>query len=122
MYRSYYIFYGAVFPAGAWNIPPCCILSGAVAMFEESEIINLILGLVSLVIVYYELGKRRIPDFQLFFAGFILVILARIFTVVEGLFWTETFNILEHISYAVSGLIFAAGCISLSKSVLGKKG
>jgi hypothetical protein len=83
-------------------------------MFEESEIINLILGLASLVIVYYETRKRVMPNFHLFFAGFIFVVLARVFTVVEVIFLEDIVNILEHICYAISALLFAAGCISLS--------
>jgi hypothetical protein len=83
-------------------------------MFEESEIINLILGLVSLVIVYYETRKRVIPNFQLFFAGFVFVAMARIFTVAEGLFLGDILNILEHVCYALSAFLFAAACISLS--------
>ena len=85
-------------------------------MFEESEIINLILGLVSLVIVYYETRKRVIPDFQLFLAGFLFVIMARIFTVVEGLFLGNILNILEHFCYVFSAFFFAAGCISLTSN------
>ncbi|KPJ97897.1 MAG: hypothetical protein AMJ60_10020 [Desulfobacterales bacterium SG8_35] len=84
-------------------------------MFEESEIINLILGLVSLVIVFYEIRKRTIPHFHLFFAGFVCVVMARIFTVVEGVFLGGILNILEHLCYAFSALLFAVGCISLSK-------
>jgi len=83
-------------------------------MFEESEIINLILGLVSLVIVFYETRKKVIPDFKLFLAGFLFIVLARVFTVVEVLFLGYILNILEHFCYALSACLFAAGCISLS--------
>lgn len=83
-------------------------------MFEESEIINLILGLASLVIVYYETRKRNIPDFQLFLAGFYCIALARIFTVVEGIFLGDILNIAEHLCYAISAWFFAAGSIALS--------
>jgi len=85
-------------------------------MFEESEIINLILGLVSLIIVYYETRKRVIPNFQLFLAGFLFIAMARIFTVVEGLFLGDILNILEHLCYASSAFLFAAGCISLNSN------
>jgi hypothetical protein len=84
-------------------------------MFEESEIVNLLLGLVSLVIVYYESRKRVIPDFRLFFAGFLFVVLARIFTVLEVVFLGDILNVLEHICYAMSAFFFAAACISLTR-------
>ena len=83
-------------------------------MFQESEIFNLLLGIVSLIIVLYETRKREIPGFRMFFLGFFLVCLARFFTVVEGLFWGDVFNILEHFSYAFAGFAFAAGCIVMS--------
>lgn len=98
---------------GLKRLYPCCSKK-EIIMFEESEVINLILGLVSLVIVFYEIRKRMIPDFHLFFAGFVLIVMARIFTVAEGLFLEDILNILEHICYALSALLFAAGCISLS--------
>jgi hypothetical protein len=83
-------------------------------MFQEGEIFNLMLGVVSLVIVLYEIRKRAIPGFRMFFSGFIFVCSARFFTVVEGLFWGDIFNILEHFSYAFAGFAFAAGCMVLS--------
>lgn len=90
-------------------------LTKEMIMYEESEIINLILGLVSLVIVFYETRKRTIPDFRLFFAGFFCVVCARTFTVVEGLLLGDILNVVEHIFYALSALFFGAGCISLSR-------
>ena len=83
-------------------------------MFQEGEIFNLMLGVVSLVIVLYETRKREIPGFRMFFWGFIFVCSASFFTVVEGLFWGDVFNILEHFSYAFAGFAFAAGCMVLS--------
>ena len=83
-------------------------------MFQEGEVFNLMLGVVSLVIVFYEIRKREIPGFRMFFWGFFFVCSARFFTVVEGLFLGDLFNILEHFSYAFAGFAFAAGCINLS--------
>ncbi|NJD77012.1 MAG: hypothetical protein FIB08_07945 [Candidatus Methanoperedens sp.] len=50
---------------------------------------------------------------HLFYAGFVFIICAYIFTVVEGIFWGGLFNLLEQVSYALSGVLFAAGCRSL---------
>lgn len=83
-------------------------------MFQESEIFNLLLGLVSLAIVFYEIRKRHIPGFRMFLLAFVFICTARLFTVVEGLFWGDILNLLEHFSYAFAGLAFAAGCISLT--------
>lgn len=86
-------------------------------MFEESEIINLILGIVSLVIVIYETNKREIPGFRLFLAGFLCVVLARIFTVVEGVFLRDILNTLEHLSYVLGAFLFVIGCWSLNRQL-----
>ena len=83
-------------------------------MFQEGEIFNLLLVLVSLVIVLYEIKRRKIPGFQMFLWGFFFICSSRIFTVVEGLFWGDVFNILEHFSYAFASFSFAVGCIVLS--------
>jgi uncharacterized membrane protein len=83
-------------------------------MFQEGEIFNLLLGVISLVIVFYEIRRRKIPGFQMFLWGFFFICFARFFTVVEGLFWGDIFNILEHFSYTFASVAFAAGCIVLS--------
>ena len=83
-------------------------------MFQESEIFNLLLGVVSLIIVFYETRRRHIPGFHLFLWAFVFICTARLFTVIEGLFLGDIFNILEHFSYAFAGLAFAAGCIFLT--------
>jgi len=89
-------------------------------MFQEGEIFNLLLVVVSLVIVLYESNRKQIPGFKMFLWGFFFVCSARIFTVVEGIFWGEMFNILEHFSYAFAGFAFAAGCIAMSFNNLKK--
>ena len=83
-------------------------------MFQEGEVFNLLLIVISLIIVLYEIRRRKIPGFQMFLWGFFFICSARIFTVVEDLFWGDVFNILEHFSYAFAGFSFAAGCIVLS--------
>jgi hypothetical protein len=66
-------------------------------MFQESEIINLILSVAS----------------PLFFAGFELIPAARLFTVVEGVFRNSFFNHPEHLCHGLSGLFSAGGCFRL---------
>ena len=63
-------------------------------MFQEGEVFNLLLVVVSLVIVLYEIRRRKIPGFQMFLWGFFFICSARFFTVVEGLFWGDVFNVL----------------------------
>ena len=79
-------------------------------MFQESEIINLILSITSLGIFLPFLRKHRLAGLQLFFVGFGLILAAQFFTVMEGVLWHEFFNHLEHLCYGLSGLFFAVAC------------
>ncbi len=80
--------------------------------FQESEIANLILGVVSLLILefVYRDRKRVKTRLKFIYLGFLLIISGYIFTVIEGVLWHDFFNFLEHLSYALSGISFAAGC------------
>lgn len=80
-------------------------------MFQESEIINLILSIASLCIFIPFLRKHKLAGLRLFFVGFGLILAAQLFTVVEGVFWTSFFNQLEHLCYGLSGILFARGCL-----------
>jgi len=80
---------------------------------QESEVVTLVLGFASILTLMSVFWKKEIQKLHLFYAGFIFIICAYIFTVVEGIFWSELFNQLEQMSYALSGILFAAGCRSL---------
>jgi hypothetical protein len=55
------------------------------------------------------------------YIGFFLVIAGYFFTVAEGFFLHGFFNLLEHLSYALAGISFAAGFRLLSKSPPGEQ-
>jgi hypothetical protein len=81
---------------------------------QESEIINLVMGLSSVLIFVFIFRKMETPRLQVIYTGFFFIIAGYIFTVVEGIFWHKLFNILEHLSYALAGLSFAVGLRRLS--------
>ena len=85
-------------------------------MFQESEIINLILSIGSLCIFIPFLRMRGIAGLHLFLVGFGLILAAQIFTVVEGVVWKSFFNHLEHFCYGMSGIFFAVACIRMPRS------
>jgi len=80
-------------------------------MFQESELINLCVSLIVFVIVILTIRKHEIPGFAMYYAGFCCIFAASIFTVAEGVIWHDQFRALEHFSYALAGVSFAAGCI-----------
>ncbi len=79
-------------------------------MFQESEIINLILAIVAVFVVISPVQKIRVPGFHFFYTAFFLIVAALIFTVVEGFIWHAAMNFLEHACYAMAALFFAVAC------------
>jgi len=80
-------------------------------MFQESELINLCISLIVFAVVILTIRKQEIPGLILFYVGFFCIFAALIFTVIEGVVWNDLFNTLEHFSYSLAGVSFAAGCI-----------
>jgi len=83
-------------------------------MFQESELINLCVSLITFIIVVSAIRKNQIPDFAWFYAGFCCIFAASVFTVVEGVVYHELFDTLEHFSYSFGAFSFAAGCIRVA--------
>lgn len=84
-------------------------------MIRESEVINLILGVASIPFLLFGFRGRRIPGIRLMYAGFSLIVCAYVFSVLEGYYLSGFFNLLEHLSIALAGFLFAAGCRALRK-------
>jgi len=80
-------------------------------MIQENEIIVLFLALGVLIFILGSRQKfQRIPVSKIFVAGFYVLLAGWILTVLEGLFWQELLNILEHICYAASSVLMAVWC------------
>ena len=82
-------------------------------MFQESEIIALVVALVAAFLLFFLFARREIPKLGFFYAGFFCIVAASLFTVVEGVLWNDFFNVLEHACYLFSGLFFLLGCRAL---------
>ncbi len=80
-------------------------------MIEENEIVMLIIGLGVLIFV---LGNRmqlkRIPSAGFLLLAFHALLAGWVLTVLEGFFWGELLNYLEHMSYAVASFLLAVWC------------
>ena len=78
-------------------------------MVQDNEVISLVLA--AGVFVSLLLSRRsllKIPCIGLLFSGYCSLFLGMMLTVLEGFFWGESFNLLEHLSYLVSALFLAA--------------
>ncbi len=82
-------------------------------MFQDSEIINLAMGFASILIFIFIFIEIEFPKLRFIYVGFALLFSGYLFTIIESVLWGEFFNLLEHLSYALSGLSFAAGCWSI---------
>ena len=80
-------------------------------MIEDNEIILLILGLG--VMIFFGVHRKRmqdIPNRKYFFSAFAVLMAGWVLTVLEGLFWTDTLNLLEHLCYALSSILLTVWC------------
>ncbi|MBW2365308.1 MAG: hypothetical protein JRF25_09650 [Deltaproteobacteria bacterium] len=80
-------------------------------MIQENELILLILGMG--VFAFFVLGRVRIkelPGWRTFLLAFAVLMVGWVFTVLEGFFWPEVLNLLEHICYAVNSILLAVWC------------
>lgn len=84
-------------------------------MYQISEVLNLIFDSVGLIITFRLLWSGLIPKFYFLIFGFFCVWLSNIFTVVEGFWFPDFFNVLEHSFYFISALLFL---VSLKKEIL----
>ncbi|MDF1537208.1 MAG: hypothetical protein P1S46_12080 [bacterium] len=82
-------------------------------MFQENEVITLLIGTVGVVFVFI---KRRVlaqsvPSWRWLLAAYFYLYIAWAFTVLEGLFLPRTFNVLEHTAYMLSSFLIAIWAI-----------
>ena len=84
-------------------------------MIQENEVVNLILGIAGVAILVFLARKVEQKSIKFFYVAFFAMLFAYITTVLEGFFWGEIFNLIEHLSLAIAGALFATGCWFLRK-------
>lgn len=80
-------------------------------MILQNELVTLILGMSALG--FFVLGRvriRELPGWRLFLLTFALLVAGWVLTVLEGFFWPIALNLVEHICYTVSSILFALWC------------
>ncbi|ANA39701.1 MULTISPECIES: hypothetical protein [Geobacter] len=83
-------------------------------MFQESELFNLVLGVISLIF-FAGFGTRRLSIPRSLLVAYGCLLLSYLFTVVEGFIAPDAFNLLEHLAGAAAGVMFAYGCLHISR-------
>lgn len=85
-------------------------------MFQESEIITLVVALVGAFLLTFIFTRRKVPELGFYYTGFLFVVAASLFTVLEGVAWETFFNLLEHLCYLFSAASFILGWIFLHRT------
>lgn len=77
----------------------------------ENEVVMLLIGVGVLIFI---LGSRPrlkdLPASNILIMGFYLLLVSWILTVLEGFFWKELLNYMEHACYAVGSVFVAVWC------------
>jgi len=87
--------------------------------FQESEIVSLAVAVAFVASTAFLHRVIHLPRLPILYTAIFTLMGGHLFTVVEGFsapgtLWYELFNVLEHISYALSGVLFAVGCWALA--------
>lgn len=78
---------------------------------HENELFVLCLGTVVLIFIgAYRAQFGRLPAAHWLFTAFFAVWIAWLATVLEHLFFPQFFNVLEHLGYAVNGVLLFVWC------------
>lgn len=82
-------------------------------MQEQSEIINLILSIILFTYYLYLLKgfELKVPNYWIY--AMMCIILSNVSTIIEGYFYYNLFDYVEHGLYMVSGLLFFIGTFRL---------
>ena len=81
-------------------------------MFEENEVVMLILGNGVLGYLLLNLNRiKRIYAWKLLVTGYCFLLAGWFLTVLEGFFAGELLNFLEHAGYTLSSIIVAFWCL-----------
>jgi phosphoglycerol transferase MdoB-like AlkP superfamily enzyme len=82
-------------------------------VYQESEIVDLLMVVFLTPIMYAAFRNLVLPGKRWFVFGYVAMLAGYVFTVVEGYYAPDVFNLLEHCSYALAGIGFAGGAWNL---------
>jgi hypothetical protein len=86
-------------------------------MFEEVELIMLILGIGVLVLAFiFKTEIKRLFAWKNLMVSYYFLLAGWFFTVAEAFLWPFYLNLAEHICYAASAVILAVWCFRFSFS------
>lgn len=80
-------------------------------MIHENEVLVLLLGMGVLAFILSNCSRLKyIQASKVLIAGFYVLLVGWILTILEGFFWQEYTNIFEHMCYAASSILICTWC------------
>jgi len=84
---------------------------------QENEVVTFLLGTGVLIFILASRSQlRRLPASRLHIAAFLTLLAGWGLTIVEGFFWRDFFNVVEHLCYAISSVLLAAWCWKVTRN------
>ena len=85
-------------------------------MVQGNEIVMLCLGIGGLIFLWRNRQQfNRLPSKNILLASFFILFGGWLMTVLEGFFWSNFLNYMEHICYAVSAISLALWTFTIFK-------
>jgi len=79
-------------------------------MIQDNELVNLLSGIAAILVLIFIAKRLERDKLNFFYAAFGAMLCAYTTTILEGFFWGNFFNLVEHFSLAAAGILFAIGC------------
>ena len=78
---------------------------------KPDEVVILVLGVATLLMILAQRPRLRdFPRLGIFVAAYLVLLAGWVLTIAEDLFLREQMNLLEHVCYAGSTVLFALWC------------
>lgn len=85
-------------------------------MIQDNELVNLLSGTAAILVLVFIARKIERGKAHSFYVAFGAMFCAYTTTILEGFFWHDFFNLIEHFSLAIAGMLFAIGSWHLGKN------
>lgn len=80
-------------------------------MIQENELVMLIIGIGVLVFIAGNYSRfKKLPESKILIAGFLSLFTGWVLTVLEGFFWEEFLNFMQHICYIGGSVLVSIWC------------
>ena len=83
---------------------------------KENEVVMLLLSLCVLVFIFLNIKSIvKIRHWQYLLGAYLSLVVASVSTNLESYFFPDIYNMIEHISYAISGILILIWILLLNK-------